>query len=76
MSADFALGMFVGACTGFAIAAEWAWRKFLSKPPTIEMKADRQAVESIAAANVVAWLDSKGMVMMPKGLDFRAKGKR
>ena len=76
MTIDFALGLIVGVCLGFVITAEWAWRKFLSKPPTIELKADRKAVESIAAANIVAWLDSHGMVMLPKGPDFQAKVKR
>ena len=76
MSTDFLFGMVVGLTVGVYITLEWAWRKFLSKPPTIELKADRKAIESIAACNVSAWLDMHGLVKMPKGVDFHPSSQR
>ena len=69
----FSLGLACGGLVGALAAFQLAWRMFLSKPPTIEMKADRVALASMAACNVAAWLDENGLVMMPKGEDFKAK---
>lgn len=52
------------------------WLAVLTEKPTVELKLDKELLGSITSQMVMAWLDSRGLVWMPKGGDFRQKVKR
>lgn len=62
----FAVGVLVGA---FVVA--WAvneYRKW-SPPPTVEFKFDDSAIDKLTSAMASAWLEQRGLVWMPKGVE-------
>lgn len=66
-----ALTFFVGACFGAVVA--WAWFERCGRPQEVKIVIDRELASKIDSGFVMAWLDSRGLVWMPKGIDFKAK---
>ena len=64
----FVLGAFVGA---------WgAWYYWLRhEKPSVELKIDPAVLSQINNLLVMAWLEQRGLVWMPKGVEFKAKVK-
>lgn len=65
----YLLGLAVGFIGG--LAAAWRWRP----PVKVELKVDQAYVDSINAALILSWLDSRGLVWMPKGMETIVEGK-
>lgn len=62
----FAAGVLFG---GFIVS--WAMAEYRKgkKPPQIEFKVDASAVDKLTLAMVSAWLEQRGLVWMPKGVE-------
>lgn len=65
----FGLGVYVGA--------RLAWHRFCrTERPKLEIKITPEVASTISQQMVMAWLNERGLVWMPKGVDFKAKVKR
>lgn len=65
-------GMVFGAAIGFFLALD---RFMRTERPTIELRVTPELAAQLSHGMVHEWLESHGMVWMPKGPDFRAKVK-
>jgi hypothetical protein len=61
------------AGAGFGAVIAWAWFERYGRPREIEIKVDKAMLSQLNEALVMAWLDSRGLVWMPKGVDFKPK---
>lgn len=71
--AMLAFAFFVGA--GFGAVVAWAWFEHTARPRKIEIKVDPAVLSQLNEALIMAWLDSRGLMWMPKGVVAICKGK-
>lgn len=67
---SFAAGVLIG---GFVVS--WALNEYTKKrkPPKIEINVDAELAKQINQKMVEAWLEQRGLVWMPKGMEYMAK---
>lgn len=60
-----------GALCGGILAAWWYWERFIHDSNTmkIEYKVDASAINQLNEVLVMAWLDARGLMWMPKGME-------
>lgn len=62
---------------GAGFGAWFAWyywlRHYQPKQPKIELKIDPAVLSQISSLIVTAWLEQRGLVWMPKGIEFLVK---
>ena len=61
------------AGAGFGAVFAWAWFERTARPRKLELKADQEFISSLNEVLIMAWLDSRGLVWQPKGIDFKVK---
>lgn len=65
-------GMLFGAPFWVALA----WHRFCrTERPKLEVNVDPAVIAQINEHMVMGWLNQRGLVWMPKGVDFKAKVK-
>jgi len=63
----------VGA--GFGAVVAWAWFERCGRPRQVKIVIDRELARTIDERIVMAWLNGRGLVWMPAGLETIVKGK-
>ncbi|MDP1681059.1 MAG: hypothetical protein Q8L39_04715 [Burkholderiales bacterium] len=62
---------------GAGFGAWLAWHFWLDRAqPKVELKIDPAVLSQINSLVVTAWLEQRGLVWMPKGVDFKATVKK
>jgi hypothetical protein len=69
------LGALVGFLAGGVLPAWMEYRRALCNP-RIEITIDQKLVREIDERIVLAWLDARDLMWMPKGIDIKPKVKR
>lgn len=67
------LAFLIGA--GFGAALACAWFERYARPREVKIIIDREMARKIDERIVMAWLDGRGLVWMPAGLETIVKGK-
>lgn len=67
-----ALTFFIGAAFGAVIA--WAWFERYGRPREIKIVIDREMARTLDERIVMAWLDGRGLMWQPKGMEMIVKG--
>lgn len=69
----FAMGVFVG---GFVVAWAWALIERFWEPQRrrkVEVRIDAEVLGQVTQEMVEGWLQRRGLIWMPKGLEYMAK---
>lgn len=71
------IAFLAGLTIGIVLGAYLAWERHLRyRQPTVEIRVTPEFVRNITSSAVSQWLDERGLVWMPKGVDFKQKVKR
>lgn len=63
------------AGAGFGAVVAWAWFERCGRPREIKIVIDKELARKIDERIVMGWLDSRGLVWQPKGMETFCKGK-
>lgn len=67
------LSIFTGGVLVGGFVVGWALTEYRSKPPKVEIVIDESALKRIDAKLVEAYLAQRGLIWMPKGVEYMAK---
>lgn len=71
------IAFLAGLAIGIVLGAYLAWERYLRyRQPTVEIRVTPEFVRNITSSAVSQWLDERGLVWMPKGVDFKQNVKR
>ena len=71
------IAFLAGLAIGIVLGAYLAWERYLRyRQPTVEIRVTPEFVRNITSSAVSQWLDERGLVWMPKGVDFKQNVQR